>query len=46
MFSTLKRVYHLGHEEMRGILNFAKNVYLALISYMLKRFWIVGITQI
>lgn len=45
-FSTLKRVYHLGKEEMRGILNFAKNTYLALISYILKRFWTVGITQI
>lgn len=46
IFSTLKRVYHLGHEEMRGILSFAKNVYLALISYILKRFYAVGITQI
>lgn len=39
-FSVLKRVYHLGKEEMRGILNFAKQVYLALISYMLKLFYI------
>lgn len=46
IFSTLKRVYHLGHEEMRGILNFAKNVYLALISYLLKRFYAVGIIQV
>lgn len=46
IFSSLKRVYHLGKEEMRGVLNFAKNVYLALISYILKRFWTVGITQI
>lgn len=46
IFSTLKRVYHLGKEEMRGILNFAKNTYLALISYMLKRFNAVGIIQI
>ena len=46
MFSHLKRVLHLGKEEMRGILNFAKNTYLALISYILKRFWTVGITQI
>jgi hypothetical protein len=37
-FSVLKRTYHLGKEEMRGILNFAKNVYLALICYMLKLF--------
>jgi hypothetical protein len=46
IFSTLKRVYHLGHEEMRGILSFARNVYLALISYMLKRLKLVGIVQI
>lgn len=46
VFSYLKRTYHLGKEETRGILNFAKNVYLALISYMLKRFFTVGIVQI
>lgn len=46
IFSSLKRVYHLGHEETRGILSFAKNTYLALISYILKRFYAVGITQI
>ena len=38
VFSVLKRTYHLGKEETRGILNFAKNVYLSLISYMLKLF--------
>jgi hypothetical protein len=38
VFSTLKRTYHLGKEETRGILNFAKNVYLSLICYMLKLF--------
>lgn len=37
-FSVIKRTYHLGKEETRGILNFAKNVYLSLISYMLKLF--------
>jgi len=37
-FSVLKRTYHLGKEETRGILNFAKNVYLSLICYMLKLF--------
>lgn len=42
-FSSLKRTYHLGKEEMRGILNFAKNAYLALISFMLKRFWVEGV---
>lgn len=45
-FSSLKRVYHLGKEEMRGILNFAKNAYLSLISHMLKLFWIAGVTQV
>jgi len=43
VFSVLKRTYHLGHEETRGLLNFAKNCYLALICYMLKLFDIVGI---
>ncbi|MGH2611685.1 MAG: transposase, partial [Rhabdochlamydiaceae bacterium] len=38
VFSVLKRTYHLGHEETRGILNFAKNCYLTLICYMLKLF--------
>ncbi len=37
-FSVLKRTYHLGREETRGIVNFAKNCYLALICYMLKFF--------
>lgn len=44
VFSQLKRTYHLGKEETRGILNFAKNVYLSLISYMLKHFWRAGVT--
>jgi hypothetical protein len=38
VFSVLKRTYHLGKEETRGIMNFAKNSYLALICYMLKLF--------
>jgi len=38
VFSVLKRVFHLGHEEVRGILSFAKQVYLTLICYMLKLF--------
>ncbi len=37
-FSIIKRTYHLGHEETRGILAFAKNVYLSLISYCLSLF--------
>lgn len=40
VFSVLKRTYHLGKEETRGLLNFTKNVYLALICYMLKLFYI------
>ena len=46
VFSVLKRTYHLGHEEMKGILNFAKNTYLALISYLLKKLKVVGIVQV
>lgn len=38
VFSMLKRVFHLGKEEVRGILSFAKQVYLTLICYMLKLF--------
>ncbi len=44
VFSVLKRTYHLGKEETRGILNFAKNVYLTLICYMLKLFDIAGVS--
>jgi hypothetical protein len=40
VFSVIKRVYHLGKEETRGLLSFAKNVYLTLICYMLKLFYI------
>lgn len=43
-FSTIKRVFHLGKEETRGLLNFAKNTYLAVISYILKQLWIAKIT--
>lgn len=45
-FSVLKRTYHLGKEELKGILNFGKQVYLALISYMLKRLKVVGVVQV
>lgn len=44
VFSLLKRTYHLGKEETRGILNFAKNVYLSLICYMLKLFYITRLS--
>lgn len=43
VFSLLKRTYHLGKEETRGIMNFAKNCYLSLICYMLKLFDIAGV---
>lgn len=43
VFSVLKRTYHLGKEETRGFLNFAKNVYLTLICYMLRLFDIASI---
>lgn len=46
VFSVLKRTYHLGKEETKGILNFAKNTYLALISYLLKKLKVVGIVQV
>lgn len=45
-FAHLKRVFHLGKEEMRGILNFAKNVYQSLICYMLKQFKLAGISYL
>lgn len=41
-FSSLKRVFHLGHEETRGIQSFIKNVWLTLISYMLKKLYAEG----
>jgi hypothetical protein len=44
VFSLLKRIYHLGKEEVRGIISFAKQAYLSLICYMLKLFNIVGIS--
>ena len=44
VFSSLKRTYHLGKEEVRGIISFAKQVYLSLICYMLKLFYIAGIS--
>jgi Transposase DDE domain len=43
VFGVLKRTYHLGHEETRGIANFFKNVYLTLICYILKIFYIAGV---
>lgn len=45
VFSVLKRTYHLGKEETRGIVNVAKNVYLTLICYMLKLIYVANSTQ-
>lgn len=42
-FFQLKHTYHLGKEYCRGIEAFTKNVYLALISFCLTRFYGVGI---
>jgi len=41
-FSVLKGTFHLGHEATRGIQSFMKNVYLTLISYMLRKLWMEG----
>lgn len=37
-FANLKRTFHLGKEETRGLVAFTKNCYLTLICYMLKLF--------
>lgn len=44
-FSKIKRKFHLGKELTRGIEAFTRNAYLALISYQLERFQLVGITS-
>ena len=44
VFSLLKRSYHLGKEQTRGIVNFSKNCYLALICYILKLFYVAKLT--
>lgn len=41
VFSVLKRVFHLGKEETRGLIAFTKNVFLTLICYTLKLFDII-----
>lgn len=38
VFSRLKRTFHLGKEETRGLIAFTKNVYLSLICYTLQLF--------
>lgn len=44
-FSKIKRKFFLGKELTRGIEAFARNTYLALISYSLEQFQLVGITS-
>lgn len=41
-FSHLKRTYHLGHEETRGVSAFLGNAYLACICLMLTKLYGVG----
>lgn len=41
-FSTLKRTYHLGKDQTRGIQSFMKNIWLTLICYMLRKFYAVN----
>jgi transposase len=45
-FSTLKRSFHLGHEETRGIDSFLGNAYLACICFMVRKLFIVGVRSI
>lgn len=45
-FSHLKRTYHLGHEETRGIHAFMGNAYLACICLMLQKLFTIGVRYI
>jgi len=45
-FSSIKRTYFLGKEQTRGIENFTKNAYLALICYALKKLFTVGVRYV
>ncbi len=45
-FSSLKRTFHLGKESTRGIEAFTKNAYLFLISYCLKKFYLIGVRYV
>ena len=42
-FASVKRRFHLGKEQTRGIEAFTRNAYLSLISYCLDKFYLVGI---
>lgn len=45
-FSTLKRTYHLGKEQTRGITAFLGNAYLACICLVLKKLYVVGVRYV
>lgn len=42
-FASIKRGFHLGKEQTRGIEAFTRNAYLSLISYCLHKFYLVGV---
>lgn len=42
-FASIKRKFHLGKEQTRGIEAFTRNAYLSLISYALNKFYLVGV---
>ncbi len=42
-FASIKRRFHLGKEQTRGIEAFTRNAYLSLISYCLNKFYTVGV---
>lgn len=45
-FSTLKRSFHLGHEETRGIDAFLGNAYLACICFILRKLFLIGVRYV
>lgn len=42
-FASIKRRFHLGKEQTRGIKAFTRNTYLSLISYCLNKFYLIGV---
>jgi hypothetical protein len=42
-FASIKRRFHLGKEQTRGIGAFTRNAYLSLISYCLDKFYLAGV---
>lgn len=45
-FSTLKRSYHLGKEQTRGINAFLGNAYLSCICLLLKKLYVIGVRYV